>query len=227
MHGKSDISPFGEWWPLSRRERERDACWEGSPMPEERASIPDNWLCISDWQITHQLVFGQREKSEQGERGMWQVHTFHSSWKNTKHYDPMLDVRESRCLYWNTNRLSHNCPHTPTFTEAANRVLLFLTPALLTSVSQGQSEYSSISYTLHVSVKTALFSANYSSLSHYWPLFLSCWVRCGWAYLGLAKINGCYLAWPAGELCITHPVFLKQIFLLHRHLFKSSLYSED
>lgn len=57
---------------------------------------------------------------------------------------------------------------------------------------------------LHVSVKIPLFSANYSSLSHYWPLFLSCWVKCGWAYLGLAKLNGCYLAWPAGELCITH-----------------------
>lgn len=46
----------------------RDACWEGSPMPEESASIRDNWLCISDWQITHQLVFGQKE-NRKGRRG--------------------------------------------------------------------------------------------------------------------------------------------------------------
>lgn len=61
MHGASDIS-HSERWPLSHRE---NACWERkSPMPKERACIPDNWLCISDWQITHRLVFGQCVESE-------------------------------------------------------------------------------------------------------------------------------------------------------------------
>lgn len=116
MHGASDIS-HSEGWPLSHREK---ACWERkSPMPEERACIPDNWLCISDWQITHRLVFGQsaeRARERKG-RGMWQVHTFHSSWKNTKHCDPMFDVAERQCLYWNKNRLSHNRPHQNTYTH--------------------------------------------------------------------------------------------------------------
>ena len=67
MHGTSDIFPLR--WAVTSVSR-RKGCMLGrqSPTPEERASIPDNWLCISDWQITHQLVFGQREESEQGER---------------------------------------------------------------------------------------------------------------------------------------------------------------
>lgn len=134
----------------------------------------------------------RREREREKGRGMWQVHTFHSSWKNTKHYDPMLDVRESQCLYWNTNRLSHNCPHQNTYTHihrGCTQSIIVLDSSSLTWVSQGQSEYSSNSATCFR--QTPLFSANYSSLSHYWPLFLSCWVKCGWAYLGLAKLKGC------------------------------------
>lgn len=70
------------------------------------------------WLANHPPVSIWPERKErEGGRGMWQVHTFHSSWKNTKHYDPMLDVREGQCLYWNKNRLSHNCPHQKIYTH--------------------------------------------------------------------------------------------------------------
>lgn len=113
------------------------------------------------WQFTHQLVFGHRKKKRAG-RGMWQVHTFHFSRKNTKHYNPTIDVRESHCLYRNKNRLSHNCPHQNTYTHihtAADRVLLFLT-----SVSQGQSEYSSNCATC-ICQKPSIFSQLFISFS--------------------------------------------------------------
>lgn len=81
-------------------------------------------------------------------------------------------MSEKASVYTETKTDSHTTvhtkTHTPTSTEAAHRVLLFWTPALLTSASQGQSEYSSNSATrFFFFVETPLFSANYSSLSHY------------------------------------------------------------
>lgn len=154
MHETLNISHSVQW-PLSRK---TDACWEENPMPEDRASIPDNWLCISDWQITHQLLFGQREKRESKRererwrigRGMWKVHTFQSSWKNTKQPDPLLDVRECQCLYYNKNRLSHNCPHHNTYTHihrACAQSIIVHYSSSMTTVSQGRCEYTSNSAT--------------------------------------------------------------------------------
>lgn len=95
---------------------------------QEGARIPGDWLCISDWQINHQLVFGQREHRE-GERHVAGSHMFHSSWRNTKHYDHMVNVGESQYLYWHKNTLKttvHTKTHTPTFTGFTHRLLLLL-----------------------------------------------------------------------------------------------------
>ena len=159
------------------------------PRQRKRASIPDNWLCISDWQFTHQLFYGQRGKKE---RGMWQVHTFHCSWKNTKHCDSMLDVREGQCLYWNKNRRSHNSPHQNTYTHihtgCTQRIIVCGSSSFDFSQSlRGKEETPLTRLHALLYVESPLFSANYSSLSHYWPLFHSCWVKRGWAYLGFGK----------------------------------------
>lgn len=64
-------------------------------------------------------------------------------------------MSEKASVYTETKTDSHTTvhtkTHTPTLTEAAHRVLLFLTAALLTPVSQGQSEYSSNSATCFLS----------------------------------------------------------------------------
>lgn len=81
---------------------------------------------------------------------MWQVHTFQSSWKNTKHPDPMLDVREHQCLYYNKNRLSYNCPHHNTYTHihrACAQGIIVHYSSSMTTASQGRCEYTSNSAT--------------------------------------------------------------------------------
>lgn len=155
-------------------------------MPEERASIPDNWLCISDWQITQQLLFGQREKREKGER---HVAGSHIVFLLTKIQSTTIDVRCHRKPVFvlkqkqTLTKLStpkHIHPHS-LHTEYYCSWLKLLWLQSLRGKASTQVTL------LHFSVKTPVFSANYSSLSHYWPLFLSCWVKYGWAYLGLAN----------------------------------------
>lgn len=81
--------------------------------------------------------------------------------KSTTHRDPMSGVRKCRCLYWNKNRLSkqqvtpkHVHPH-PQRTPYCPRLRLFKS-----------------SVSAHFCQNDSLFlSANYPSLSHYWPLF--------------------------------------------------------
>lgn len=145
MRGTSDI-PHTERWPLSHREREMHA-GKNAPCQRKKASIPDNWLCISDWQITHQLVFGQGGKRGR-EKRREACGRFTHSIPLGKIQSTMTpcSMSEKASVYTETKTDSHTTvhtkTHTPTFMEAAHRALLCLTPALLTSVSQGQSEYS-------------------------------------------------------------------------------------
>lgn len=152
MHGASDIS-HSVGWPLSHRGK---ACWERkSPMPKERACIPDNWLCISDWQITHRLVFGQSAESE-GEKRERHVAGSHipfllkkykALWPHVRCRWKAVFILKQKQTLTQLSTPKHIHPHS---WRLAHRVLLFLTPALLTSVSQRWGES-----TLHVPVKKA------------------------------------------------------------------------
>lgn len=184
-------------------------------MPEESASIPDNWLCISDWQITHQLVFGRGKKKTERKCSRF---TFHCTWKNTRHDNPVR-CQSKTSVYTETKTDSHTTvhtkTHTPTFIEAAYKVLLFLSPAFWTWVSLGKA---STQVTLpHGSVRTLLFSANYSSLSHYWPHFSVMLGQTRMSLLTFGTTTLTHLTWPAGELCITH--MLKLVISLHTIFF--------
>lgn len=93
----------------------------------------------------------------------------------------------------------HTKTHTPTFMEACTQSIIVpdsgssdLSLSALRRVHATCSCQKSLYFqlTIHLFLITDLF-------------FLSCWVKRGWAYLGLAKLKGSYLAWPAGELRIT------------------------
>lgn len=152
-----NISHTPQWGVTSVSEW--DACWEGSPMPGASASIPDNWLCISDL-ANHPPVRIWEEACGR----------FPHSIPLGKLQSPVTPryMSDSQCLYWNKNTLS--------FMEAAHRVLLVLS---FFNVSLSGAEYSTISAPRFC--QTIHYSASYSSFLRFWPIFLSCWVKCGWA----------------------------------------------
>lgn len=127
----------------------------------------------------------------------------------------MLDVRKGQYLYW--DRVSEQ-RSTPKHIHVHSWSYMIVLDSSFFDFNLSGAErvlhYTFLSEslyfqpTLHLILIADLF-------------FLSCWVKCGWAYLWLAKLNGCYLAWPAGELCITHlkkSHFSCTVVFLHRPL---------
>lgn len=193
MLGTSDI-PLSEWWPLSER-----VMHAGKQFPFQRKELISQTTDSAYLMVIHPPVSIWPRRKERAVRGMWQVHTFHSSMEKHKalephvrcHRKPLFILKQKQTL-----TTVHTKTHTPTF-------LRLQTEHYCSWLQPLRGKASTQVTLLHVSVKTLLFLDNYSSIPHYWPLFLSCWVKCGWAYFGLAKLSGCYVAWPVGELCIT------------------------
>lgn len=129
----------------------------------------------------------------------------------------MLDVRESQCLYWNKNRLSHNCPHQNIHPHSwrlhteyyCSWLQLFRLQSLRAEVSTQVTPATCFCQNVSIlSYPSFFFSSLLTSF------FMSCWVKCGWACLDLAKPNGCYLAWPTGEPYVTHSFFPPSLYCL-------------
>lgn len=125
-----------EWWSLSGG---RETFPENVPMPEEKACIPDNWFCISDWQFSHQLANGGEERTERSVAGSHNL----LPWR--KYETPTLQVVQ--CVsegpvfvqkHTQTHTKLQFKTQTPSFTKAAPTSPV-LTSAPLTSTVVGYS----------------------------------------------------------------------------------------
>lgn len=203
-------------------------------MPGERASIPDNWLCISDWQITHRLVFEQRGETERG-RGERHVagsriplllEKYKALWPHVGCQGKPVFILKQKQTLTQLSTPKHIHPHS---LEATHRALLFLTLALLTWNSQGPSVYSgNACHVKKTTKKTPLFSTEYPSLSRCRPLFLSCWVKCRWAYLRFGKAKRWMLSLVTSRGTTYHSLaFLKKVSYFPCSIFNGGHYLED
>lgn len=178
MHGTLDVS-HREWWPLSHREKHAG---KKVPCQMKWACIPDNWLCISDSKNHPPVSIWPERKEREGERHVAGSHIpfllekYKALWPHVRCQSKPVFILKQKQTLTQLSTPKHIHPHSwRLHTEYyCSWLQLFWLRSL-------RGEASTQVTLLHVSVKTPLFSANYSSLSHYWPLFLSCWVKCGWA----------------------------------------------